>query len=450
MRPDGFVGINHLFQQAGAVGKEPRIPEEYVGIDTIVRVVMLNDKKRFALWLDVNARPILIRANQGHAAGLVDDDKIFMHATKDYLPAILHHGTFRNHMRGIVSAGIVAGGNPRHGGSRRQHVHLSEFPPHDPKCVAGMRKESEVYFRVDAKRAEILGCRFFISHAGAFLCRDTIPPSCIIDVRNASNGTILFERKSAQAGGEEGSRGVSSGAKADEPGAWGESRRGWGNWGAWWESSGGSQSWWSAGKAASASEGWKERGDPLSEFVFPSSGAQASQKDGPDANAADAERYLKEVCFCTQCNALMLPHLEICGECGHWVNLPPVIEDDDEAENTFYAAKQEAARKYYGYEAPRSAFSRGLRLTRGRRSKQGEDYHAWRRLDKAAKKNGYLHYDDRYENNEEFRKQQEAVGRDPSMRPRDMLHFADIFKWREEQHAKRRSRDSPSESSERK
>ena len=188
VRRDGFIEINSLLD---AIQQE-------CGLKATARDVFnveAGDKKvRFTLWAPSSeAMPTYVRANQGHSLKGVTERDLFgealaSSASAKALPEALYHGTFGVHLPSILKIGIVAGGL----GKDRRHVHLAPFRNDDPRCVAGMRFDSEILIEIDPIKVHALGIKLYAGGAGAILTPDTIPPSCFKKVTATDTGIVLW------------------------------------------------------------------------------------------------------------------------------------------------------------------------------------------------------------------------------------------------------------------
>jgi putative RNA 2'-phosphotransferase len=147
--PGGWVAVADVLEAARRHGCA-------MSREQLEEVVRLNDKQRFA----VSADGALIRANQGHTV------EVDLQLERQQPPAVLFHGTGRQHRESILETGLVRG--------RRHHVHLSR--DHETARRVGARHGQPLVFRVDAAAMSTDGFSFWVSANGVWLC-DAVPPA---------------------------------------------------------------------------------------------------------------------------------------------------------------------------------------------------------------------------------------------------------------------------------
>ena len=121
-----------------------------------------------------------LRAVNGHSPrfGPVDDSEIYtiLHlpdSPKDpKLPPHCIHGTTHSHLQRILQEGLRPGGVS----GNRTHVYAAPWPHNHPKCVGGMRKESEVSIHIDLRACMVAGMEWMVSANGALQTASSIPP----------------------------------------------------------------------------------------------------------------------------------------------------------------------------------------------------------------------------------------------------------------------------------
>ena len=127
MRPDGFVSL-------AAALKTKRFKRRKIKVADVEDLVGNCPKQRFELATIAGEK--CIRAVQGHSMRSVRDAEFarsLMPGDTD-LPSVCVHGTFRRHLRSILTEGLLAGGLSKT--KRRNHIH---FMPHAPHVARGKR-----------------------------------------------------------------------------------------------------------------------------------------------------------------------------------------------------------------------------------------------------------------------------------------------------------------------
>jgi len=132
-----------------------------ISMDDIRRVVVTNDKQRFAF----SEGESLIRANQGHSV------KIELNYEAVMPPAILYHGTAEKFMNGILREGLRK--------MRRHHVHLSASI--ETASKVGVRHGKLVLLQIDAEAMHQSGMVFYCSENGVWLT-DHVPAEYITEL----------------------------------------------------------------------------------------------------------------------------------------------------------------------------------------------------------------------------------------------------------------------------
>lgn len=155
IRPDGFCSVKELLST-----------ETFMKLNCTTHdlqvLVRTDDKQRFDLGTAENG-DLVVRAAQGHSIDTIMDDSLLrpLVKSKTGLPEVCVHGTYRKHLDGILSRGLVAGG--------RRHVHFSPFEPGDKRVISGMRNDSELAIYVDLCLALDEGIPFFWSSNSVIL-----------------------------------------------------------------------------------------------------------------------------------------------------------------------------------------------------------------------------------------------------------------------------------------
>jgi 2'-phosphotransferase len=146
------------------------------------RIVVENDKQRYKL-LPVfpsaeeeseDPADYLIRANQGHSVAVAVELEPLLPESPDFPEKIVHGTFYAFYPRIVESGGLKCMG--------RTHIHLSPLAAYqefsekgagkDGKegALSGMRRDADVVFVVDARKAAVEGgCRFWRSENGVVL-----------------------------------------------------------------------------------------------------------------------------------------------------------------------------------------------------------------------------------------------------------------------------------------
>ena len=117
---------------------------------TLDQVVETDDKKRFTYSEDKSR----IRAAQGHSI-----QRVVINFTAKQPPATLYHGTAVHNLPSIRRSGLLPG--------ERKAVHLSEDAA--TALSVGKRYGVPAILRIDTKKAEADGIKFYISENGVWL-----------------------------------------------------------------------------------------------------------------------------------------------------------------------------------------------------------------------------------------------------------------------------------------
>lgn len=123
--------------------------ERPIDIETLKKVVTLNDKQRFSFSTDYT----LIRANQGHSI------PIQLGYQPSTPPAILFHGTAHRFLDSIRDKGLLK--------RNRHHVHLSA--DYQTAIQVGQRHGKPIVLQVDALQMHETDHLFFLTDNGVWL-----------------------------------------------------------------------------------------------------------------------------------------------------------------------------------------------------------------------------------------------------------------------------------------
>lgn len=161
MREDGYVDVRDML----AIDRG-RFFAGYTEQD-VWRVVQNNVKKRFSLEEGERAE-FLVRANQGHTLGGVEDDSLLVEVTcfaeLERRGEVCVHGTYQKCWETIRMEGLKPMG--------RNHVHFAPRAPADAKqVISGMRATSEILIYLDATKALRAGMKIYRSTNGVLLTR---------------------------------------------------------------------------------------------------------------------------------------------------------------------------------------------------------------------------------------------------------------------------------------
>jgi len=177
MRPDGYVRIRDLLAS-------PRF--NTVSFEDIQQVVRDNEKQRFTLQIEEGEW--WIKANQGHSLEVVELELETINDPGE-IPVLIH-GTSLRAWESIQKTGLSK--------MSRQHIHMATGLPGDNKVISGMRKSSEVFIFIDAKKAMADGIVFLRSPNGVILTSGKdgqLPKEYFTDVRSDSGSKIPFMRR---------------------------------------------------------------------------------------------------------------------------------------------------------------------------------------------------------------------------------------------------------------
>jgi putative RNA 2'-phosphotransferase len=144
---NGWVSVQDLLEKMKAKGID-------LDFATLKRIVLTNDKKRFAF----NEDSSWIRASQGHSI------KVELGYSERKPPEVLYHGTAEKNREIILAQGLKKGS--------RHHVHLSIDI--ETAIKVGARHGAPVVFEVMAEAMQSEGYVFFVSDNGVWLT-DTVP-----------------------------------------------------------------------------------------------------------------------------------------------------------------------------------------------------------------------------------------------------------------------------------
>lgn len=139
---DGWVFVDELLSKMNKSSMT-------VDNDDLKKVVAESDKKRFSFNEDMS----MIRANQGHSI------KVQMEFEQRIPPDLLYHGTVEKFLKSIESDGLKK--------MNRHHVHLSS--DYETATMVGSRRGKPMIIKVDAKRMNEDGVKFYISNNGVWL-----------------------------------------------------------------------------------------------------------------------------------------------------------------------------------------------------------------------------------------------------------------------------------------
>lgn len=149
LAPGGWVSVDELLQACAR-------HHFSVTREELEFVVGQCDKQRFAL----DSTRMLIRANQGHSV------EVDLQLEPRCPPALLYHGTARQHVEPIFRKGLLK--------RDRQHVHLSADLA--TATSVGARHGIPVVLEVDAARLNQDGHLFYCSDNGVWLTNH-VPPA---------------------------------------------------------------------------------------------------------------------------------------------------------------------------------------------------------------------------------------------------------------------------------
>jgi len=149
MSPDGFVRVDEILKQTRF---------HTVCVDDVRRVVETNQKRRFTLKQDAEAR-LLIRADQGHSLPGLDID--LAPITSSTQAPLVVHGTSTRAWASIRDEGLKPMG--------RVHIHFAPGRLGEEGVISGMRASASVFIYINLDKALGAGMRFFRSQNGVIL-----------------------------------------------------------------------------------------------------------------------------------------------------------------------------------------------------------------------------------------------------------------------------------------
>ena len=160
MGPDGFVNLREMLSI-----DHGRFFAGFTERD-VVRVVRSNVKKRFSLSEDERAE-YLVRANQGHTMGAVEDESLLVDVCQGELEhrgEVCVHGTYWNCWEAIKREGLRTKG--------RNHIHFApRAPDGDEEVICGMRSNCEIMIYLDIPKALKAGMQLLRSSNNVLLTR---------------------------------------------------------------------------------------------------------------------------------------------------------------------------------------------------------------------------------------------------------------------------------------
>ena len=175
-RDDGFVAIDTAAEHVFFYTAKNATPTGSALLNWFMAATTSSKKQRFQL-LAVNGRMTHIRATQGHSTKTLDPEKLFTRVTE--VPEFYYHGTFYNYIEDILYYGLKPGGSDFDSSaeeSSRAYTHMSPFLPRDRRCIAGMRKNTPIVLRIDARTAsDVLNVDYWQSASGAILTDKLLP-----------------------------------------------------------------------------------------------------------------------------------------------------------------------------------------------------------------------------------------------------------------------------------
>ncbi|KAG4144797.1 hypothetical protein ERO13_D05G060998v2 [Gossypium hirsutum] len=101
------------------------------------------NKQRFSL-LEENGE-LLIRANQGHTVMTVESERLLKQIISVDEMIVCVHGTYKRNLESILESGLKR--------MKRLHVHFSSGLPTDGEVISGMRRDVNVLFYLDVRKA---------------------------------------------------------------------------------------------------------------------------------------------------------------------------------------------------------------------------------------------------------------------------------------------------------
>ena len=191
-RSDGFVDINQIIAFANE-NKSRANPT--VDLPALINEAIVNDKKRFDMWVTPNGAIRWMRAVQGHLQPVVVDEAEFNYqeTTIDDVQREklrLWRGTLGENLFSIQKRDIAPGGLT----GLRQHVHLSNHPPGSELHQCGCRFDAPNVIEVDAMCILFLGITIRKSTSGAYFVADTIPTIAHIRYVQLDTRTVLMRQ----------------------------------------------------------------------------------------------------------------------------------------------------------------------------------------------------------------------------------------------------------------
>ena len=150
--------INYAFDEHGWRDIEDLIRNYGYTMELLENIISTNNKQRY----EFNEDRTMIRARQGHSIN------VDVELAEAIPPQVLYHGTSVNSLVSIMTKGLTPG--------KRLHVHLSSDVEAAQKV--GRRHGELIVLRIDARRMENDGVKFFLSNNGVWLT-DYVAPEYI-------------------------------------------------------------------------------------------------------------------------------------------------------------------------------------------------------------------------------------------------------------------------------
>lgn len=148
LEDNGWVNVSELLNAIN----HPNSSKWSLSLDMLKQIVANDNKQRYSF----NKSKTKIKANQGHSIkGLKIE---FTEVTN--IPEYLYHGTSTENSKKIIESGVL---KPM----SRQMVHLSKDV--ETATNVGKRHGKHVIFKVEAKRAQQSGIKFYLSDNGVYL-----------------------------------------------------------------------------------------------------------------------------------------------------------------------------------------------------------------------------------------------------------------------------------------
>jgi len=149
IRPDGYVRVQDLLEHPLFSG---------ITLPILIQIVENNDKKRFEF--STISDEMYIRACQGHTIEAIQEKDLLTPIVDASLFPTVFHGTYEKFLPMILENGLSR--------MKRNHIHMAtSMNPNS--VVSGVRKNAEVYIKVDIAKALKAGIPFFISNNGVIL-----------------------------------------------------------------------------------------------------------------------------------------------------------------------------------------------------------------------------------------------------------------------------------------